>query len=293
MRQRENMKTNREIEKIFLFLIEKAEKYKFNVNEILEIPNSIGLTCFSIASKTNENLAKKMISMKIHLNSIDATMMTPYFKFPSLTSRMLSNGVNPFIIAYDEQSMLNKFPKSFTRHKSIKFPRAIHYSVEDVSCNEKCHSNCNSILRKFYYKEGLLVDMENDKRLGEGGFGMVFEKFFHGEISAMKCVDVGYIQDPTNEEEIKLELEKSIIEYRFPQTSSGSGIIIPSAIIRQQEQEKDLNGYYTARNYNIFVYPKYDCNLFQLHENHFCSFTNEILKNILTQCLTRKSSYFL
>ena len=284
----------RNIEQIFFLLVKRAIKCGFNIDNILETPNAIGETCFSLAADRSEKISKFIIARNIRINSIDAKMMTPHFKYACLSFRMIEKNVNPYVIAYDDNNMLDRYPQNFsdqTRSSFDKFSRSIHYSVENINCSEKCPPDCQSNFRKFFYKKGLLVDMDNDQSLGEGGFGMVFEKSFLGEKVAMKCVDIGDVEVPSNYDEAKAELEKSIIEYLFPLQSSGSGIIIPSAIIRQQEQNEEKNGQrWTARNYNIFVYPKYDCNLFQLHQGYYDRFTNEILKDILDQCLIRKSS---
>ena len=72
--------------------------------------------------------------------------------------------------------------------------------------------------------------------------------------------------------------------------SGGSGIIVPEAFFRQQNQEQDDNGKWIAKNYNVYVYPLYDCNLYEFHEKHFDQFTDEILSDILSKCLTRKCS---
>ena len=70
----------------------------------------------------------------------------------------------------------------------------------------------------------------------------------------------------------------------------GSGILLPEAFIRQQNQEQDENGKWIAKNYNIYVYPLYQLNLYQFHDKFYVQFTDEIMKDILKQCLTRKCS---
>ena len=65
------------------------------------------------------------------------------------------------------------------------------------------------------------------------------------------------------------------------------GIIVPVACVRQQNQEKDENGQWIANNYNIYIYPLYDCNLDELHETYFDQFTEEIIANIINQCFIR------
>ena len=69
--------------------------------------------------------------------------------------------------------------------------------------------------------------------------------------------------------------------------SDGSGIIVPVAFVRQQNQEQDDNGKWIAKNYNIYIYPLYDCNLDELHGNYFDQFTEEIISEIIYQCFHR------
>jgi len=86
------------------------------------------------------------------------------------------------------------------------------------------------------------------------------------------------------------ELVKNTSELRIQSATAGSGIIVPVAFIRQQNQEQDENGKWIANDYNILIYPLYDCNLYELHENHYDRFTGEVMRDILSQCLTRKRS---
>ena len=83
------------------------------------------------------------------------------------------------------------------------------------------------------------------------------------------------------------DFEKSISEIRIQMASDGSGIIVPVAFVRQQNQEQHDNGKWIAKNYNIYIYPLYDCNLDELHGNYFDKFTEEIIANIIHQCFIR------
>ena len=53
-------------------------------------------------------------------------------------------------------------------------------------------------------------------------------------------------------------------EYRFfcgiIVMAKGTGVIIPYAMVRQQNQ-KFKNGKWAPLNFNVFIYPRYDCNL--------------------------------
>ena len=89
------------------------------------------------------------------------------------------------------------------------------------------------------------------------------------------------------------DIEKSISEIRINMASGGTGIIAPEAFVRQQNQEQDKNGKWIKKNYNVYVLPLYDCNLYELHEKHFGQFTEEIIGFIIHQCFNRKSFYSL
>ena len=106
----------------------------------------------------------------------------------------------------------------------------------------------------------------------------------------MKCVFIEQTSVRTVVEEAVSDLEENISEIRVQMASGGSGIMVPEAFVRQQNQLQDTDGEWIAENYNIYIFPLYDCNLYELHENHYNQFTDEILIDILSQCLTRKYS---
>ena len=123
---------------------------------------------------------------------------------------------------------------------------------------------------------------------------MVFRQFFHGKPMAMKCTYLGEFEDPENERKSVNKavdyLEKNISELRIPSAIVGPGVIVPVAFIRQQDQEKDENGKWIAKNYNVYIYPLYDCNLYEFHEKYHDQFRDSILSDIFYQCLTRNGS---
>ena len=168
------------------------------------------------------------------------------------------------------------------------------FSIEDIHCEESCPADCTSKFERFYYKNGPLVEMTEKNRIGKGGFGMVFKQVFHGRPMAMKCLLLGELKDPENQDtfvQTAVEyLERNISEVRIQIATAGSGVIVPVAFVRQQNQEQDEKGKWIANNYNIFIYPLYDCNLYELHENCHDQLSDEILRDILLQCLTRKGS---
>ena len=288
-----------EIEVVFEFLVEQGNKNGFNVDSILAIPDSSGGTCFGSASECSRKICNDIIERGIKLNSITADMVVPNFLFPDLAIPMMEKGLNPNIISYDGMSMMDSIPTSFQSKEvqklAAEFPRSIHYSIDDINCKKTCLPDCSSKFEKFFYKNGPLIDMTNERwvsenRVGSGGFGMVFRQLFHGEPMAMKCT---YFQKDWTEQFVQegvTALEDNIKELRIQSATVGSGVIVPVAFVRQQDQEQDENRKWIALNYNIYIYPLYDCNLYELHENHYDQFDNKILNDILHQCLTRKGS---
>ena len=284
-------------EKVFFFLVEEAKKYQFDVDSILEIPDSTGQTCFGLASLASEKMTNYIITRKIPVNSLTTSMITPQFKYPMFAIEMMKKGINPHIISCDGIKQTDLFPKTNLCFENLEakrllsqFPRSIHFSTEDIQCDESCQPNCTSTYKRFYYKNGPLVEMTDHNRIGQGGFGMIFRELFHGVPMAMKCVLLTKLEDRYELNQAISDLEKNISELRIQIASKGSGVIVPVAFIRQQNQEKNSNGQWIAKNYNIYIYPLYDCNLYELHGNHYDRFTETILGDIIDQCIIRKGS---
>ena len=278
-------------EEVFQYLIEQGTKYGFNVDSILEIPNSVGETCFKLASGSSKKISKYIMGRDIKVNSITTEMLIPFFKYPDLAIQMMKKGINPYAIYYNGYNQIDVHPSSFKSEEAKQLlrqlPRSVHFSVEDINCDETCPENCPSEYRKFYSKNGELVKPTNGNRIGQGGFGSVFKGLFHGKKKAMKYVLTGKA-DFNKISDVKEYLEKNISEIRIQIATAGSGVIVPEAFVRQQIQEQDDNGKWIAKNYNVYIYPIYDCNLYELHENHFDNFTEEILGEIIHQCFNRK-----
>ena len=137
--------------------------------------------------------------------------------------------------------------------------------------------------------------MTEENRIGKGGFGMVYKQLFHGKPMAMKCILVKELKDPEERDNgvqtAVVFLEKNISELRIQIATAGSGVIVPVAFVRQQNQEQDQDGEWIAKNYNIYIYPLYDCNLYELHTNYFDQFTEEIVADIIHQCFIRIGSF--
>ena len=281
-------------ETVFDFLVEEGNKRGFDIDSILEIPSSTGSTCFNIASQCSKKIMQYIIKRGIKVNSIKTNMMVPDFEYPELAVPMMEAGINPHVIDFNGNSKVDLDPYSFRSDEAKKllaqFLTSIHFSIEDINCENTCPSDCSSKFERFYFKNGEFVEMTNANRIGQGGFGSVFKGTFHGKNKALKCVLIGQIKNQSMIKDAVSDLEKNISEIRIQMASGGSGIIVPEAFIRQQNQEQDSNGKWIAKNYNVYVYPLYDCNLYKFHEKHFDQFTDEILSDILSKCLTRKSS---
>ena len=285
-------------DEIFFFLVEHANKYGFDVDAILEIPDNMGNTCFHIASECSKRICYYIIQRIIRINSINLDMMVPDFKYPELTIQMMTKGVNPLVISNDGRSQIDYNPHSFESDEAKRllsqFPRSIYFSIEDIYCSETCPVDCPSNLKRFYYKNGVIVEMTDENRIGVGGFGMVFKQLFHGKVMAMKAVwtgDLSHSENQINSVEMAVDdFERNIAEIRFQMASAGPGILHPVAFVRQQGQEQDENRKWIQNNYNIFIYPLYDFNLYELHENYHSHFNDEILYDILNQCLIRECS---
>ena len=282
------------IENVFEFLVEEGNKQGFDVDSILEIPSSTGLTCFSVASGNSKQISEYIIRRSIQVNSIGTEMVVPDFKYPDLAVPMMKKGINPHIISHIGISRIDMFPSSFksevAKQLLAQLPRSIHFSIEDIKCGDTCAPDCPSAFKRFYFKNGEFVEMTDANRIGGGGFSSVYKGSFHGKEKALKCVFIEQTSVRTVVEEAVSDLEENISEIRVQMASGGSGIMVPEAFVRQQNQLQDTDGEWIAENYNIYIFPLYDCNLYELHENHYNQFTDEILIDILSQCLTRKYS---
>ena len=286
-------------ERIFFFLVEQGNKNGYNIDAILEIPDNTGTTCFQAAAQFSYNICNYIITRNIKVHSINTGMMVPDLQIsPDLTVTMMKKGINPYVISYDGTDRIHYRPSSFESEEAkallAKMPRSVHFSIEDIECEESCSANCPSKFKRFYYKNGPLVEMTEKNRIGKGGFGLVFRQLFHGKPMAMKCTLVRELADQEKwlykVHTAVNYLEKNISELRIQIATAGSGIIVPVAFVRQQNQEKDQDGKWIAKNYNIFIYPLYDCNLYELHTNYFDQFTEEIVADIIHQCFIRIGS---
>ena len=284
-------------ERIFFFLVKQGFKNGYNIGSILEIPDSQGGTCFQAATTCSPKIMKFILERAIKVNTIKLDMQVPAFIYSDLTIQMMKKGINPYVIYFEGRNEISVFPSHFETEKAksllATFSRSVHFSIEDIKCEEYCPADCPSQYKRFYYKNEPLVEMTEKNQIGSGGFGSVFQQSFHGIPMAMKCTLLGELNDPEDENTVRNEvnyLERNISELRIQSSIVGPGVIIPVAFVRQQNQEQDENGKWVAENYDIYIYPLYDCNLYELHDNFHDQFSDETLRDILNQCLTRQGS---
>ena len=162
-------------------------------------------------------------------------------------------------------------------------------------------------MKPFLSYNGPFVRMIKENQIGNGGFGNVFKGVWHKEQVAFKCVliDLRMTAHRGTEEYLAKNpylrglsypqirrLQKETEEFSKPFSLSGPGILQPIAFFRQQNQvdegKKTLFNtiWWQPRNYNVYVYPLYHCNLYELHNQHHNDFSDQILEHVLTQCLT-------
>ena len=97
------------LEEVIIYLITTGEQNGFDVNAILEVPCLSGSTCFADASVLSEKITQVMLKRRIQVNSIDASMVTPSFKYSNLALEMLEMQINPRISRYDGKAQLNLY----------------------------------------------------------------------------------------------------------------------------------------------------------------------------------------
>ena len=162
-------------------------------------------------------------------------------------------------------------------------------------------------MRAFYLNNGSLVQMTKESQIGKGAFGNVYKGRWHNERVAFKCVLIDLRVGAHKETEdllLKnpklrglsrphfLRLQKETEEFSKPFSLEGPGILQPIAFFRQQNQVDEgrktiyNTTWWQPRNYNVYVYPLYNCNLYELHSDYYDDFTNATLEHVLEQCLT-------
>ena len=259
-----------------------------NTNKLIEQPTITGETCFRIASSMSKEISEYILAQDIEVDFISKQFMLPWFEHKELTKQMLDKKINPFIM-YKGKNQLDRYPGRFENITEILngFQKEAFYFTEDTKCKDQCPSECESVFRRFKCYPGTLVKMTD--KIGSGAFGKVYKGKWHGEDCAMKCTPIMDSESNNDVENIEREFETYAEEYLKPLKTSGEGVLLPIGMFRQQNQyfQKETNRWEEI-NFQVNIYEKYDCNLFELHEQKFDIFSDDIIENILDQCLTRK-----
>ena len=274
----------------FFELIRQAADKEVNTNKLIEKPTKTGETCFRIASYMSKKISQYILAEDIEVDFISKQFMLPWFEHEEVTEQMLHKNINPLII-YRGKNQLDRYPGRFEKFSEIldRFQNGAFYFTEDTNCNEGCSSICGSVFRRFKCYPGSLVEMTLENFIGGGAFGEVYKGKWHGSECAMKYTPILDSKSKNYVENIEREFEFDADEYLKPLKTSGKGVILPIGMFRQQNQYlQQQTNRWQAINYQVNVYPKYDCNLYELHEKKFEIFSDDIIENILNQCLIRK-----
>ena len=90
------------IEDRFFKLVKAGEKYGFDIDAIMEKPDSLGSTVFETASLFSFKICKFILDRKIRVNNILVNFIYPSFWLTlfddAILEKMLKKGINPKII---------------------------------------------------------------------------------------------------------------------------------------------------------------------------------------------------
>ena len=286
------------------YLIDKGDQHKADLQKILSQPNQIGDTVFQVMcyNMGGTPIVDFLLRWNVDINIVKLDFGTcNLITVPEYNEILLARKMNPKIIDSTGQSPLDVLQKSsFSISPKLQkliniYPNAVYYSTVPQTCNAECPQYCKSKMEPFRIGmngNGEYITANDSTRIGQGGFGTVFHGKWHGKDSAFKYIlirdeknnNTNYVHEAYN------HFNKNIIEYREQLDVSknpNSGVIIPNAFYRQQLQDRDTNGKWVAYNYNVFVYPRYDCNLHQLHNDYYTVMDKDIKMNIIDQCFKR------
>ena len=162
---------------------------------------------------------------------------------------------------------------------------AVYYSIHDQNCLPDCPDHCRSNMKRFDAFNGVYLEQDEQRLMAQGGFGRVYPGVWHGKEAAFKFVPVGKMTDNVYQEDMQSDMETNILEYTIQYESEGDSVLIPIGNYRQQTQQRNMeNGRLIASNYNVYVYPKYDMNAYDLHKKHYNDFNDDIIYSIMDQC---------
>ena len=137
-------------EEVFFFLVEQGNKNGYNVDAILEIPDSNGETCFQSAATFSLKIMLYIIKRGIKVNSIRSDMVNwkPGFTYFDFANQVMKKGINPYVIDCDGDSAIRMYPSSFESDEAKRslstFSRSIHFSIENIECEQSCSADCPS-----------------------------------------------------------------------------------------------------------------------------------------------------
>ena len=275
---------------MFFELIRKAREKNVNTNKLIEKPTITGETCFRIASYMSKRISKYILTEDIEVDFISKQFQLPWYEHEELTEQMLLKNINPYI-NYNGKNQLDRYPGRFENVTAIlnRFQKAAFFVTKDTKCNERCSSKCGSDFQRFKCYPGSLVETISENFIGSGAFGKVYKGKWHGEECAMKFIPIKNSELRDDAKSIKRDLDLQSKLKSLKMRKADEGIVLRIGMVRQQNQyfQTDTNRWVEI-NYQINIFPKYDCDLYQLHEDKFKHFNDNVIENILHQCLRRK-----
>ena len=166
------------------------------------------ITPLSTITETTRNILNWMITSKFRMNSIPAFFTAVPDISKNQLKKIISLGYNPVAVRYAEivhrsdTCAIENHKKDSAKYSSIytKFDKNLWFSFNDTE------DTCGKILKKFTTVQGIRIPEE--KNIGQGGFGKVFEGQLKGSKIAAKVIDVtdGYrkwVQNITSESTVK------------------------------------------------------------------------------------------
>lgn len=112
----------------------------------------------------------------------------------SQSKKLIQKGFNPKMRLYqmDEQQTIQCTSAMTTKLGTVfqKTNDNFWFSSDSSKCENTCSTNCPDKKGKFVYSDGFRVEKKIEHKLGQGGFGAVYEGHIHGEEIGAKFLDV-------------------------------------------------------------------------------------------------------
>ena len=261
-------------EEIFLFLISAAEKHlnEEQIDRILESPDDTGTTVFSLVDSFSEKISGWILDRNIDVAFVDFHWLTPQFYFKSNVERMLTKGINPFVVTYSGESQFvyyqknyenidQKLLKQFVTGKISEESTEAYYSFQDSECNKNCDNSCKDKMLKFK----LYTEKRKFKYGKKGGEGILFFGTWHREPAAFKLLDLGKIGRPDSGKTIDAisNAKKTLAEFETVSKLSHPNVLKVLHVFRYQETEK-IRKNRILQNWTVIVMEKHDKNIGEL-----------------------------